>query len=52
MTEAKAEAGSTTETKGDPKLAADSKTKSEPRPKAGPQPRPEVERAAADAHES
>jgi len=49
---ATAQPGSTTETRGDPTLAADSTTKSEPQPKAGPQTQPEVERAAADAHES
>jgi len=49
---AKAQPGSKIETKVDPKLAADSTTKPEPQPKAGPQLKPEVERAAADAHES
>jgi F-type H+-transporting ATPase subunit beta len=51
---AKAEPGSKTEDKGDPKAATDSKpkAKSEPPPKPEPKPKPEVEHAAADAHES
>ena len=51
---AKAQPGSETEAKGDPKPAADSKPKikSEPQPKADPKSKPEVEHAAVDAHKS
>ena len=51
---AKAESGSKTGAKGDPKPAADSKPKAnaEPPAKPEPKPKPEVKHAAADAHES
>jgi F-type H+-transporting ATPase subunit beta len=51
---AKAQPGSKLDAKGDPKPAADSKPKikAEPQPKADPKSKPEVEHAAADAHES
>jgi len=51
---AKAQPASKLEAKGDPKAAADSKPKikAEPQPKVDPKPKPEVEHAAADAHES
>jgi F-type H+-transporting ATPase subunit beta len=51
---AKAQTGAKLEAKGDPKPAADSKPKikAEPQPKVDPKPKPEVQHAAADAHES
>jgi hypothetical protein len=50
---AKAQPGSKTEAKGDPKSAdSKSKIKAEPLPKVDPKSKPEVEHAAADAHKS
>jgi F-type H+-transporting ATPase subunit beta len=50
--EAKADPGSKTESKVDPKADADSKAKVEPQPKPEPKPKPEVADAADNPHES